>query len=190
MRIEIIAGTNRPGSNTLKLARLLEQLYQKHGVDAGVIDLQDLPAELFTGAAYGEKPAAFHPICQRVTAANGLHVVTPEYNGSFPGVLKYFIDMLKFPESFEHRCVAFTGLAAGVWGGIRAVEQIELVFQYRNAYLLPERVWFPMFHKEWDEAAGRLQDERKMGYLEDQVAKFVAFTGRNGDEAWGVAGKS
>ena len=40
-----------------------------------------------------------------VLQAEGLIVVTPEYNGSLPGVLKYFIDMLKFPESFEQRPV-------------------------------------------------------------------------------------
>lgn len=190
MRIEVIAGTNRPGSNSLKLAKLIAALYEREGADVGVIDLQDLPAELFKGEAYGEKPEAFASTCKRVTSANGLHVVTPEYNGSFPGVLKYFIDMLKFPESFEHRCVAFTGLAAGGWGGLRSVEQIEMVFQYRDAYLLPERVFFPGFHKDWDEETGRIKDEKKQEKLENQVRKFTAFVRRNGDEAWGVEGKS
>ena len=56
------------------------------------------------------------PEQQRVLDAAGLHIITPEYNGSFPGVLKYFIDMLKFPESFVEKPVAFTGEAAGLWG--------------------------------------------------------------------------
>jgi len=58
-----------------------------------------------------------------VLMAAGLHVVLPEYNGSYPGVLKYFIDMLKFPESFENKPAAFVGVANGQWGALRAVEQ-------------------------------------------------------------------
>ena len=76
-------------------------------------------------------------IQNRVLDAAGLHVVTPEYNGSFPGVLKYFIDMLKFPESFDRKPVAFLGEAAGTWGGLRSVEQLQMIFGYRNATSSP-----------------------------------------------------
>jgi NAD(P)H-dependent FMN reductase len=181
--IEVIAGTNRPGSNTLKVARIIANLYASAGAEARILDLQDMPAELFHSSAYAEKPASFAPLSNRVLNATGLHIVTPEYNGSFPGVLKYFIDMLKFPESFEHRCVAFTGHAAGVWGAFRPVEQLQMVFAYRNAYVLPERVWIPKVNQALNDDASAFRDEFTQKMLKAQVKAFISFVDRNGKAA-------
>jgi NAD(P)H-dependent FMN reductase len=109
-----------------------------------------------------------------VLQASGLHVVTPEYNGSLPGVLKYFIDMLKFPESFERRPVCFTGLAAGRWGALRPVEQLQAIFGYRNAYLFPERVFMPAVNKVLD-ATGRITDAELLERLQKQAEGFIEF---------------
>ncbi len=176
--IEILSGTNRPGSNALRISTVIEGLYRELGAEVRILDLADMPPEIFQPTAYAEKPATFKPLCDRVLKADGLHVVTPEYNGSFPGVLKYFIDMLKFPESFEHRCVAFTGEAAGLWGGIRSVEQLEMVFNYRNAYMLPERTFITQVHNKLNDA-GELTDEFQLGLLKKQCAEFVSFVNRN-----------
>lgn len=177
--IEVIAGTNRPGSNSLKVANIISGLYKAAGEDAQVLDLTQLPQEIYNPASYGEKPAAFNSYQDRILAAKGLHVVVPEYNGSYPGALKYFIDMLKFPESFEHRPVAYTGIAAGLWGGFRAVEQLQLVFGYRNAYNLPERVWIPGIHGKLDETGSKITDDGLLDLLKGQVKEFIAFTERN-----------
>ena len=112
-----------------------------------------------------------------VLQASGLHVVTPEYNGSMPGVLKYFIDLLKFPESFERRPVCFTGLAAGTWGALRPVEQLQQIFGYRNAHIYPERVFIPGIGNQLG-ADGRLKDEELVGRLRKQAAGFAEFTRR------------
>jgi len=174
--IEIISGTNRPNSQTRRVATVVESLYHEAGVkDVGILDLHDLPAEIFSPAAYGERPASFKPFADRILQADGLHVITPEYNGSFPGALKYFIDMLKFPESFEHRPVAYTGVAAGVWGGFRSVEQLQLIFGYRNAYNLPERVWISGISNKWSDDGKTLKDESYMKLLRNQVKEFTTF---------------
>ena len=52
--------------------------------------------------------------------------------------------MLEFPESFEAKPVCFTGLAAGMWGALRPVEQLQAIFSYRNAHILPQRVFLPI----------------------------------------------
>jgi chromate reductase len=173
--ILIISGTNRPLSNALKVARVLLGHYQRMDVKADLLSLADLPREVFDGAAYASKPPGMLAIQQRVLQASGLHVITPEYNGSFPGVLKYFIDMLKFPESFESRPVAFTGEAAGVWGGIRSVEQLQLIFGYRNAYIFPQRVFIPGISQKFD-ADGRLIDAEIDQRLAKQAQAFAMFT--------------
>lgn len=175
--IAIIAGTNRPGSNTRKVTQQVFDLYAGAGVPAEIVDLARLPLDLFLPTAYAEKPAAFAPFSEAVLRADGLHVVTPEYNGSVPGVLKYFIDMLKFPESFERKPVCFTGIAAGMWGALRPVEQLQMIFGYRNAHLFPERVFLPRIHELLD-ASGQLKDAELVGRLRGQVTGFADFVTR------------
>jgi NAD(P)H-dependent FMN reductase len=175
--IEVIVGTNRPGSNAARIAKLLFAEYIRLGVPAQVLNLGDLPHDLFVPGSYAAKPASFAPFQERVLAASGLHLIVPEYNGSFPGVLKYFVDLLKFPESFERRPVAFVGEAAGMWGGLRGVEQIEQIFGYRNALALPERVFVPRVNDALT-PDGAWNDAHLAGKIAEQCAKFAEFIAR------------
>jgi NAD(P)H-dependent FMN reductase len=177
MKLTLLSGTNRPGSNTRKVVSHLAALYEELGQPVEILDLADLPHEIFHPSAYAIKPASFARFSEAVLASDGLHVVTPEYNGSVPGVLKYFIDMLKFPESFEHRPVAFTGLSAGMWGALRPVEQLQAIFGYRNAHLFPERVFLPGIGSSLSEE-GRLSDEALVARLKAQAAGFCNFVAK------------
>ena len=172
--IVIISGTNRPGSNTRKVTAHVEGIYKSLGVATQLLDLAEMPPEIFSPSSYGEKPASFSKFTDAILASDGVVIVTPEYNGGIPGVLKYFIDMLPFPESFERRPVCFVGLAAGIWGALRPVEQLQAIFGYRNALIYPERVFMP--------GIGRLLDESGQftnGEMEERLAKqaegFVGF---------------
>lgn len=173
-QILIISGTNRPNSNAMKIARIMRGHYERLPAPAEILSLTELPHEVFDGSAYATKPPAMLAIQQRVLQAMGLHIITPEYNGSFPGVLKYFIDMLKFPESFECKPVAFTGEAAGIWGGLRAVEQLQMIFGYRNAHLYCERVFIPGVLQKLD-PDGNLLDPDLDTRLARQAAGFAKF---------------
>jgi len=175
--IALIAGTNRPESNTRKVVALLEAVYADLKVPVHVIDLAGLPAEIFSPTSYAAKPKAFQPFTDAILQSSGLHLVTPEYNGSFPGVLKYFIDMLKFPESFQHRPACFVGLSAGAWGALRAVEHLQQIFGYRNAFLFPERVFLPDVGDLLDDR-GQLKDPELRERLRRQVIGFVDFVQR------------
>jgi NAD(P)H-dependent FMN reductase len=172
--IEIISGSNRTNSNSLRIARVLASAYEDLGVEVGLLNLQDLPSALLDPGAYGEKPADFAPFQERVLAASGLHLVTPEYNGSFPGVLKLFIDMLKFPESFEGKPVAYVGVASGQWGALRAVEQLQMIFGYRNGHSYPRRVFIPGVHNTFT-AEGAFNEPELLERLRGQAAGFQTF---------------
>ena len=185
--IEILSGTNRANCNTLRIAQLLQEAYHRLDVEAQILNLQELPPEILDPGAYAEKPAALAPFQERVLHARGLHVVTPEYNGSFPGVLKLFIDLLRFPESFEAKPVAFTGLAAGLWGALRPVEQLQMVFGYRNAHIYPQRVFLPGVQGTFD-AEGRFIDAELRRRLEAQAEGFTSFVRHLTDRDPGVAG--
>ena len=175
--LTLIVGTNRPASNTRKVAAQVEEIYRGLDVPLQVLDLAKLPQEIFLPTSYGEKPRSFHPFADAILKSSGLIIVTPEYNGGMPGILKYFIDMLKFPESFEERPVCFVGLAAGMWGALRPVEQLQLIFGYRYAYLYPERVFLPKINDLLNQE-GRLTDPEILERLKTQAEGFVGFVER------------
>lgn len=172
--IVIISGTNRPDSNTRKVTAHVEAIYKALGVQYQLLDLATLPPEIFSPASYGAKPASFTKFVDAILAADGLVIVTPEYNGGVPGILKYFIDMLPFPESFENRPACFIGLSAGMWGALRPIEQLQAIFGYRNALNFPERVFLPGIHKLLD-ASGKFTDPELTARLTKQAESYVSF---------------
>jgi chromate reductase len=177
--ILVISGTNRPNSNTRKLADVVLEHYVAMNIPAEMYSLTELPQEIFNPSSYAAKPPAFVAVQERIVKSAGLHVVTPEYNGSFPGVLKYFIDMLKFPESFERKPVAFIGLAAGIFGALRPVEHLQGIFGYRNAYIYPDRVFIAGVSQKLG-ADGQLNDDSVNTRIASQVDGFARFVQKVG----------
>lgn len=174
--ITLVSGTNREGSRSLQLTRHLQGIYKAQGAEVRLLDLSQLPADLIRPSVYGDKPESFQKdFIQPVLESSGLHIVVAEYNGSFPGILKYFIDLLPFPESFDGRPVAFTGIAAGQFGALRAVEQLQQVFGYRNAYLFPRRVFIPASYENLD-GDGHPKSDELAKRLEEQVRAFLVYT--------------
>ena len=173
--ITLIIGTNRPDSRTKAVALQVKAIYEELKESVNVIDLLELPSEFFSPTAYAKKPATFTSMIDKVLTSDGLVVVTPEYNGSMPGVLKYFIDMLPFPESFELRPVCFIGLSAGASGALRPVEHLQQVFGYRNAHVYPKRIFMPQVHNLLDEN-GIIKDVDIKERLHKQAEGFSLFT--------------
>lgn len=178
--IAVISGTNRRDNNTIRISSHVAGIYRDFGESVELLDLRDLPPEAFLPDAYGDKPQVLQTgFIDKVLDSDGLLVVVPEYNGSFPGILKHFIDLLPFPESFNCRPVAFIGLAAGYHGALRSVEQMQMVFAYRNAYLFNRRVFIPGVNKVLGED-GRINDSGLLARLEEQARQFQAFIQRIG----------
>jgi NAD(P)H-dependent FMN reductase len=173
-QILIISGTNRPDSSAAKVAKIVMGHYQSADIQASMLSLLDLGPEIFAPAAYAKKPQSMVALQERIYAAAGLHVVTPEYNGSFPGALKYFIDLLKFPQSFDRKPVALVGESDGMWGALRAVEHLQGIFGYRNAHIYPDRVFIPQIKQKLDEQ-GKLTDKEIDGRLAKQAIGFARF---------------
>ena len=175
--LAVIAGTNRPESNTLRIAALVREILVEHGEEVTLLDVAKLPPGVFSGSAYREKPPGFQPFQDAILAASGILTVVPEYNGSFPGILKYFIDMLRFPESLHEKPSAFVGISSGRWGAVRAVEHLEMVFQFRHAHLFGRRVFIPDVRAALDDAGG-LADPELDRRLRAMVLGFSDFCRR------------
>lgn len=171
--VEIVAGTDRRGSRTLQVANLIHSYFQEIQVPSQILDLASLPMVHLHEARYDHRELKeMGKAVTRVNQAEGLVMVIPEYNGSFPGALKHFIDHWKFPDSFEGRPVSFIGLG-GMFGGLRAVEQMQQVFSYRNAFLFPQRTFLINVQKLI--ADGKIQDPVIVDLLKSQTLQFSKF---------------
>ncbi len=170
----ILCGTNRPGSRSLEICNLVKPLYEKNFKNVEIINLENLELNKLTNESYGEghKPAAVTDAINKLNKAEGLLVVCPEYNGSMPGALKYFIDFWSYPKTFEYRPVGFIGLG-GAFGGLRPVEHLQQVFGYRNAFMLPNRVFI---QNVWNILKnGKIIDETTNKLIHEQADKFYKF---------------
>jgi chromate reductase len=173
---QIIIGTHRPDSNSKKVALYVQNLFRAHGETVGVLDLAEIEVEKIHGGHFGGQsalPPRLAASLKLVEESDGIIFVIPEYNGSMPGVLKAFVDLWKYPQSFEGRPVAFIGLG-GLWAGLRPVEHMMQVMSYRNAYLFPLRVFMRDVWKIVS-TQGEITDLTVVKLLNQQVTGFQKF---------------
>lgn len=172
--VYIISGTDREGARSLVLAKQLLTFYKENNISAEILDLKILGLGKLHGLSYDQKliPSGLKEVIAKIVKAKALHIVCPEYNGSYPGILKLFIDYWEYPASFEKKPVAFVGLG-GRFSGLRPVEHLMQIFSYRNAYLYPQRVFLTDVWNCIKE--GVLVAEESLSRLEAQVKGFSQF---------------
>ena len=151
-------------------------------MNAQVLDLRLLPHTCFTPQAYAEKPKEVTPYIDMILNTEGAVFVIPEYNGSFPGVLKYFIDLWKFPDCYVGLKTAYVGIASGQWGALRPVEHFQGVMGYRNAIQFPERIFINRVGTRWNGNGFSKLHESEFSIddlLTQQTTNFIDFCRKN-----------
>jgi NAD(P)H-dependent FMN reductase len=121
----------------------VDQARQRSYLVVDVIDLADTPLPTTLPSPAPPEVVAF---TKRLDAADAFVVVTPEYNHSFPGPLKTAIDSAR--REWAAKPVAMVSYG-GVSGGLRAVEQLRLVFADLNAVTIRNTVSFPLAHRQF-----------------------------------------
>lgn len=172
--VTIISGTNRPASNTLKIAKYYQKALLKKGLETHVFHLEALPDNLIKSDLYGKRSEAFKPIQELITKTTKFIFIIPEYNGSFPGVLKSFIDACDFPESFYEKKACLVGISSGKYGNIRGVDHFGGICSYLHLHVMPLRIHIPYIRKEIDDL-GDLFNEDTLKFTSEQMDKFIAF---------------
>ena len=122
--IPVILGTTRKGRMSLHAARFIAaQLARREGVETELIDILDLhmPVDDTGGQVKDERFAA------AMERADAIVIVTPEYNHSFPGLLKHVLDSCL--QEYIHKAAGVVGVSAGVFGGARVIEHFQPVFR-------------------------------------------------------------
>ncbi len=172
--ITIVSSTNREDSYTFRLSSYYHRKLRELGQDAGILSLTDLPPNLIATDFFGKRSAEFLPMQERVLATSKFLFVIPEYNGSFPGVLKIFVDACQFPESFYGKKAALTGLSSGKYGNIRGIDHFTGICHYVGMHVMPLRLHIPAIKTEFN-ASGDLVKEDTIRFVEQQIRQFMTF---------------
>ena len=172
--VTILSGTNRPNSNTLKVAKYFQNQLAKKGLKCNLLDLQDLPANLIASDLYGKRSPEFEKLQELITKTSKFLFIIPEYNGSFPGVLKSFIDACSFPESYYDKKACLVGISSGKYGNIRGVEHFNGVCGYLHLNVMPLRLHIANIKTELDEN-NQLFKEDTVKFTNEQMEKFIAY---------------
>ena len=148
IRIVTMIGSARAGNNTAKAVALVVDELSKH--DDVAVDLVD-PAQLDLRLPGSQDPATMDALKEKVTAATGVVLATPEYHGSYSSVIKLLIEHLGFPSVLSGKPVALLGVAAGAIGAIKALEHLRSVCSHVGAIVLPGPASIAGVHKVFDE---------------------------------------
>ena len=142
--LPILLGTNRKLRQSVFPARwLLGEMKKRPEIETRLFDVAEfaLPYD-----DYGQEiKDRFPEWREAIVRADGLVIVTPEYNHSYPGPLKTAIDSVR--AEWRGKPVAFVSYG-GLSGGLRAVEALRVVFAELHATTIRETV---SFHNAWDQ---------------------------------------
>ncbi len=174
-KIIIICGTNRTDSVSYQIAQLYQRLLNDKGCPNELIDLSDLPNDFAFSALYEQagKNEDFNHFRELMAKTKKFAFIVPEYNGSFPGVLKTFIDGLKFPHSFKGKKSALVGISSGIQGAGLALSHLTDIFHYCGMEVLSLKPKFSHIEQNFD--GEKITNPLYQQLLEEQVEKLMDF---------------
>lgn len=180
-RIAAFAGSCRAASLNRKLLAAAVAMAEEAGAEVDVIDLSTLPMPIFDEdlEAQGTPPEAT-AFKERLKAADGFLIASPEYNSSYPALVKNVIDWASRPAADEPMLAAFSGKACGLLaaspgalGGIRMLPQLRLLLSNIGVHVVPSQFGLGRAHEAFTEDGG-LQDERVQGMVRQVVTQTLA----------------
>ena len=179
--ITIISGTDRKDGLTHILATHYQTLIESKTTEGvNVFSLENLPPDLYGAAMYKKDTlsTAFLKIeDELLVPADKFIFVIPEYNGSFPGILKLFVDAASVRSKmsiFKGKKAALVGVATGRAGNIRGLEHFTSVMMFMGVTVLPNLLPISAFNKLLN-TSNNIADANALMSIEKQVDEFLKF---------------
>lgn len=145
--ILIIAGTNRPNSKTRIVSEYIyNTIKDVTNEEVAFYSLEDMPASVLHAGMYeaeGQDSELSRVQDDYIIPADKWIVVSPEYNGSFSGILKLFLDALsirKYSSTFKGKEVALLGVSSGRAGNLRGMEHLTGFMHYLGMHVYPTKL--------------------------------------------------
>lgn len=173
--ITLVSSTNREDAITRIITDIYASILLELNYKVEIIDLKELPDDFVFSALYdnaGTNPA-FNEIREKMARSKKFVFLVPEYNGSFPGVLKAFIDGLKFPDTFTNKKCALVGISSGIQGAGLALSHLTDIFNYCGMHVLALK---PKLAKiELHMENGKITNSLYQELLETQAKQLLEF---------------
>lgn len=169
LNIPVLLGTNRKERKSVFAAKwLIAEIDQRSDINTRLFDVADFA---FPQNDYGQELKALFPEWRdAIIAADGLIIVTPEYNHGYPGSLKAVLDTLL--KEYIHKAVAFVGCSAGPWGGTRVIEAMVPMVRELGLAVSFTDLNFPQIEKQFDNN-GKLLDVAYEKRVKDFLDELV-----------------
>ena len=169
MFLPIILGTNRKDRKSVFVAEWLHGEMEKRAeIETHLFDVKDfaLPQDDY---GTGIKDA-FPEWRDAIIRADGLVIVTPEYNHGYPGALKSVLDLLL--KEYIHKAVALVGVSAGTFGGTRVIESLVPMVRELGLAVTFADLNFPKVQEKFDQNGVLLDsayEKRVKDFLDELV---------------------
>lgn len=172
--ITIISSTNRPESNSGKIAVWLSNKLNNSGVEAQTLHLADLPADFaYQKIRKNTLPEFDDMMTEKIANVNKFIFIIPEYNGSYPGALKSFIDSVP-PSHFYHKKAALIGISSGRTGALKALDDFTGVLHYLQVEVLSDKPKISSIESVIS-STGTIEIPEIIHRIDKHLAKFMTF---------------
>ena len=162
----IISGTNRAGSHTEKVAQEYQKVLAAKGIDAQIFSLKGLNV-------LHRSPEIQKIEVDILIPTKKFIFIVPEYNGSYPGVLKSLIDNSDIRNVWHFKKALLTGVATGRAGNLRGMDHLADVLHYLKMNVHYNKLPISVINTVLDEK-GRLNKDT-LRVVNDQISDFIDF---------------
>jgi chromate reductase len=171
--ITIVSSTNQQNSRSRQVAGYYQRLLAQMGTPSEVLDLADLPVDFIQSALYQNvgKHDDFNRLRDAVESAEKLVFILPEYNGSFPGVLKAFLDGFHYPSKLMGKTAALVGISDGPGGCALGLSHWADILSFMGCTALGLRVRVP--YLKTNLVDGEIQDAFMAQLFRQQAEQLV-----------------
>ncbi len=152
---------------TLKVAQLYTRLLSEQATDVQLLSLEQQDI--------WERGPGFIALENKyLIPADKFVFIMPEYNGSFPGVLKLLLDNSDIKKCWWHKKVMLTGVADGRGGNLRGLEHMTNILHYLKMHVFYNKIPLSRINEEMDEA-GQLLKPATVEAINEQVNEFLSY---------------
>ncbi|TXH56565.1 MAG: NADPH-dependent oxidoreductase [Bacteroidia bacterium] len=165
--ITVISGTNRKNSMTLKVAQYYYKELQKKEVNTHLISLEELPV-------WHRSEELLKVEQELLIPTEKFLFIMPEYNGSFPGILKLLIDNTDIRQCWWYKKAAMVGVADGRGGNLRGIEHMTNILHYLRMNVLYNKIPLSRINEEIDKD-GNLLIPATANAIAHQINEFLKY---------------
>ncbi|MFI5155078.1 MAG: NADPH-dependent FMN reductase [Chitinophagales bacterium] len=163
----IISGTNRMDSNTIRVAKQYQQALQDKGHHSTILSL--------VGLNVLDRNPGFAKIENEILIPTTKFIfISPEYNGSIPGVLKCMFDISEVGKAFAGKKALLGGVSTGRAGNLRGMEHLTGILHYMRVIVHPNKLPISVVDRLFNDQQ-EMVDRATILAIDQQLEEFIQF---------------